>query len=176
MSFINRNGSAPPDLPSREALLVKKYSFYVCAATIFGLGNSPFAPGTVATLVAGVPFFLVAGHLSWIAQTLVAATVLAVGCIASGRAELELGKTDAQQIVIDELCGFLIAMIGHPVTFPSILAGFALFRLFDIWKPWPLRFMQDNLGGGLAVMMDDVGAGIYANVLGLVILNFAGYL
>ena len=155
--------------------MVEKYSFHVRAATIFGLGKAPFAPGTVATLAAGIPVFLVTGHLSWIAQALVAAVVLAGGCIASSRAELELEKIDAPEIVIDELCGFLVAMIGHPVSFPSILAGFALFRLFDIWKPWPLRFMQDRLGGGLAVMMDDVGAGVYANVLGLVILNLAGY-
>lgn len=153
----------------------KRYSFHVTAATIFGLGKARFAPGTVATLAAGVPCFLAVGHLTWTLQALLAAALLAGGCHASGKAELELGKIDASEIVIDELCGFFIAMIGHPVTFWSILTGFALFRLFDIWKPWPLRLFQDRLGGGLAVMMDDVGAGIYANLLGLIILNLAGF-
>ncbi len=152
----------------------KRYSLHVSAATIFGLGRARFAPGTVATLAAGVPCFLIIGHLGPPSQALIAAALLAVGILSSGKAEIELGKVDASEIVMDELCGFLIAMIGHPVTFWSILTGFALFRLFDIWKPWPLRLFQDRLGGGLAVMMDDVGAGVYANLLGLLILNLAG--
>ncbi|MFZ2447046.1 MAG: phosphatidylglycerophosphatase A [Syntrophobacteraceae bacterium] len=153
----------------------EKYSANVLAATLFGLGNAPVAPGTVATLAAGVPCFLAIGYLSPIFQILASAGLLAAGCMVSDKAERELEKTDPQQIVIDELCGFLIAMIAHPVTFPSILTGFALFRLFDIWKPWPLRLMQERLNGGLGVMMDDVGAGIYANILGLIILRLFGY-
>ncbi len=154
----------------------KRYSLHVSAATIFGIGRARFAPGTVATLAAGLPCFLFVGHLGMPLQVLFAGAVLACGIVSSGRAELELEKIDAPEIVIDELCGFLIAMIGHPLTFWSILTGFALFRLFDIWKPWPLRLFQDRLGGGLAVMMDDVGAGIYANLLGLLVLNLTGSL
>ncbi len=152
-----------------------KMSLNLLAATVLGLGKAPAAPGTVATLVAGVPCFLAAGHLPWVFQALLAAVIFAVGCRVSGKAEIELQKTDAQQIVIDELCGFMIAMVGHPVGLASVTAGFVFFRIFDIWKPWPLRWFQEKLSGGLGVMMDDVGAGIYANLAGLVILRAAGW-
>ena len=144
------------------------------AATLFGIGNAPVAPGTVATLAAGVPAFLAIGFLSWPLQALFAAVILIVGYRSSTEAELELGKVDPCEVVIDELCGFLIAMIGHPVTLGSILAGFILFRLFDIWKPWPLRLFQERMSGGLGIMMDDVGAGVYANIGGLIILKACG--
>lgn len=135
---------------------------------------APAAPGTVATLAAGVPLFLAVGNSSWTFQILLAGIVTVIGCRVSTLAERELGRADAPEIVIDEVCGFLIAMIGHPVTFASILCGFALFRLFDIWKPWPLRLLQDRLDGGLGIMMDDVGAGIYANIGGVLILRMLG--
>ncbi len=151
-----------------------KMSWNLLAATVFGLGMAPAAPGTVATLFAGVPCFLAVGGLPWIFQALLAAVIFALGCRVSTKAEIELQKPDAQQIVIDELCGFLIAMVGHPVGFVSISAGFVLFRIFDIWKPWPVCRFQEELTGGLGVMMDDVGAGIYANLAGLVILRALG--
>lgn len=149
----------------------KKYSFFFLAASVLGLGKARFAPGTAASLFAGVPCFLAVGYSSWVFQLYVAAFLFAFGCWVSGKWEQELGKTDPGEVVIDELCGFLIAMIGHPVSFASILAGFAFFRLFDIWKPWPLRDFQDKLGGGLAIMADDVGAGVYANILGIIVLS-----
>jgi len=144
------------------------------AATLFGIGRTPFAPGTMATLMPGVPVFLVVGHFSWMSQVLVASLVLVAGCIASGRAERELGKADPSEVVIDELCGFLVGMVGHPVTFASVLTGFVFFRLFDIWKPWPLRLLDEKVHGGLGIMVDDVGAGIYANIAGIIVLKAAG--
>jgi phosphatidylglycerophosphatase A len=152
-----------------------RMSLNLLAATVLGLGKAPAAPGTVATLAGGVPCFLAVGHLSWVYQALLAAVIFAAGWRVSGRAEIELQKTDAPEIVIDELCGFIIAMVGHPVGFASVTAGFVLFRIFDIWKPWPLRLFQESLSGGLGVMMDDVGAGIYANIAGLVIMWAAGW-
>lgn len=149
------------------------HSLHFWIASILGLGKSRFAPGTVATLVAGVPCFLATGHLFWPFQLVFAGLVFALGCHASGKIERELQRTDPGEAVIDELCGFLVAMLGHPPTFVSILAGFVLFRLFDIWKPWPLRFLQENLHGGMGIMMDDVGAGIYANAVGLLLLWLA---
>lgn len=151
-----------------------KYFTHTRAATLFGIGKAPFAPGTVATLVAGVPIFIAVGHLSWVFHALLAALVLAGGCIASETAEHALGKTDPSEVVIDELCGFLVGMIGHPMTFASIFAGFLFFRLFDIWKPWPLRQLEKKLHGGVGIMMDDVGAGIYANIAGVIVLKLAG--
>ncbi|MEN6441968.1 MAG: phosphatidylglycerophosphatase A [Syntrophobacter sp.] len=151
-----------------------KYLSHTSMATLFGIGNAPFAPGTVATLAAGVPVFIAVGHLSWMAQTLVASLILVAGCVVSGNAERELGKADPSEVVIDELCGFLVGMIGHPVTLASILAGFAFFRLFDIWKPWPVGLLDKRLHGGLGIMLDDVAAGIYANIAGIIVLRLAG--
>ena len=141
-------------------------------ATVLGLGTVPFAPGTAATFLAGIPCFLVAGNFSRTIQFFVIMLVFAAGWYASGRTEREMQKTDPSEIVVDELCGFLIAMFGHPVSFASIFTGFVFFRIFDIGKPWPLRALERKLGGGLAVMADDVGAGIYANLAGLIVLVF----
>ena len=85
------------------------------------------------------------------------------------------GQDNPREVVIDELCGYLVAMTGHAVSFPSILTGFLLFRLFDIWKPWPIRSVESKLSGGAAIMIDDVLAGICANVLGLIVLKLVIY-
>ncbi len=152
----------------------KTWNFRV--ATVLGLGLAPWAPGTVATIFSGIPCFLLAGHLSWVWQTIFALLVFRIGWVASDRVERELSRPDPREAVIDELCGYLVAMIGHPVTFASIAAGAFFFRLFDIWKPWPLRWLDKNVPGGFGIMLDDVGAGIYANIAGLVVLKLAGLL
>lgn len=140
-------------------------------ASIFPLGKAPVAPGTVATLVAGVPCFLVIGRFSMGIQAAIVLALLVAGSYVSGKAEKELGGTDPQEVVIDELCGYLVAMAGHPAGFLPIVAGFLLFRTFDIWKPWPIRLVEKKLTGGIAVMLDDVVAGIFANILLVIILK-----
>jgi phosphatidylglycerophosphatase A len=148
------------------------HSFHFRVATVLGMGKAPFAPGTVATFFAGIPCFLASGNFSLLFQLLVVIVVFVAGWYSSEKTERELKRTDPSEIVIDELCGFLVAMLGHPVSLASILTGFVFFRIFDIWKPWPLRAFEQKLGGGLAVMADDVGAGIYANIAGLIVLAF----
>ncbi len=140
-------------------------------ASIFGLGKAPVAPGTVATLLAGVPCFLAAGRLSWQMQLAFSTVVFIIGWYVAGKTERELGRIDPGEVVIDELCGYLVAMTGHGVNFVSILSGFLLFRLFDIWKPWPIRSLEKKLPGGAGIMADDVLAGIYANVFGFIFLK-----
>ena len=140
-------------------------------ASVFGLGKAPVAPGTVASLIAGVPFFLAAGRYSWQMQLALASVVFVIGWYVSGKTERELGRIDPSEVVIDELCGYLVAMTGHAVSFVPILIGFLLFRLFDIWKPWPIRALERKLPGGAGIMADDVLAGIYANVIGLILLK-----
>jgi len=149
----------------------KDHSIYWRLSSVFGLGTVPMAPGTVATLIAGIPCFLAVGHFAWQIQLTFAGALFWIGCGLSGKTERELGRTDPGEVVIDELCGYLVAMTGHAVSFMSILTGFLLFRLFDIWKPWPIRSVESKLTGGIAIMLDDVLAGIYANVLGLVVLK-----
>jgi phosphatidylglycerophosphatase A len=149
----------------------KGHSISFWLASIFGLGKVSAAPGTVATLIAGIPCFLAVGHFAWQIQLTFAGALFWIGCGLSGKTERELGRTDPGEVVIDELCGYLVAMTGHAVSFASILTGFLLFRLFDIWKPWPIRSVESKLTGGAAIMLDDVLAGICANVLGLVVLK-----
>ena len=149
----------------------KNHSINFWLASLFGLGKAPVAPGTVASLIAGVPCFLVAGRFSWQVQLALFAIVTMTGWYVSENAERELGRSDPSEIVIDELCGYLVAMAGHPLSFASILTGFLLFRLFDIWKPWPIRLVDRRLPGGIGIMADDILAGIFANVLGLILLK-----
>lgn len=143
-------------------------------ATLFWLGKSPLAPGTVATLVAGIPCFLLLGRLCWQIQLTIALALFFAGAYLSGEAENQSGRKDPREVVIDELCGYLVAMAGHPVSILSIATGFLLFRAFDIWKPWPIRVVDRKMTGGIGIMLDDVLAGIGANILGLVILKLAG--
>ena len=149
----------------------RNHSIHCMLASVLALGNSPIAPGTIATLVAGVPCFILVGRFSWQVQLVFAGALFFIGLYVSGKAERELGKTDPGEVVIDELCGYMVAMAGHPVSFPSIACGFFLFRLFDIWKPWPIRWAERSLTGGTAIMVDDVMAGICANLSGLLVLK-----
>lgn len=92
---------------------------------------------------------------------------------ASTIAEILLGEKDSQKIVIDEVVGILVTLALVPYSWKFMLAGFMLFRLFDIWKPFPVRLCQDRLPAGWGVVMDDVTAGIYANlVLQIVARNY----
>jgi phosphatidylglycerophosphatase A len=133
-------------------------------ASLGGIGRCPVAPGTAATLAAGLFALLVLSLFSQAVLIVAAEAAIVLGCIASDAAERELGVRDPGEIVIDELAGYLVALIGHPVVVKTAVLAFLFFRLYDIWKPWPLRLLQDRLEGGLAVMADDVGAGVYANL------------
>jgi phosphatidylglycerophosphatase A len=98
--------------------------------------------------------------LPWPAYLLVTAALLLLGIVAAGRAGRYWGVVDASPIVIDEVVGYLVTMALVPFSWPAAAAGFVLFRLFDIWKPWPVSAL-DRLKSGLGVMLDDVGAGVY---------------
>lgn len=126
-------------------------------------GRFPVAPGTAGTLV-GVLLYLGMKGLApgWYLSLCV--LIFLAGTWAAGRAEVMLGRTDSPSIVIDEISGYLVAMFMAPTSWGFIVAGFFLFRAFDIVKPWPLRRLE-NLHGGLGVMLDDIGAGIYTNII-----------
>jgi phosphatidylglycerophosphatase A len=124
----------------------------------FGSGLAPRAPGTFGTLAA-VPLYLA---LSQFAPVVYLALVIAV-CVAGiwicQRAADQLGVHDHPGIVWDEFAGLLVTMIPAPLWWPWTLAGFVLFRLFDIWKPWPISWADRHCEGGLGIMLDDVLAG-----------------
>jgi phosphatidylglycerophosphatase A len=132
-------------------------------------GKSPFAPGTAGTLV-GVLLYLAAKNTGLLSYSILTFLVCSIGTWTAGRAEVLLAKRDSPSIVIDEIAGFLISMFLVPVGWGYVAAGFFLFRLFDIIKPWPLYDLQD-VHGGFGVMLDDMGAGVYTNIL----LQLAAY-
>lgn len=135
-------------------------------ATGAGVGYFPFASGTVSTLIAGIPLYLLFISLFspvWYLAAVGAFILFSLYFCDAG--ERALGKKDPGVIVLDEICGFLVAMALIPFTLPNLAAVFLLFRLFDIIKPFPAHWSQDNLPGGAGVLFDDVFAGIYANLL-----------
>jgi phosphatidylglycerophosphatase A len=131
-------------------------------ASAFGAGYSPVASGTVGSFVTVVAIWLLPLTPLRIAVALV--VVVLVGIWAGSRVERVLGRKDPGVIVIDEVAGMLLSVILLPRTIPVLITSFVLFRLFDIWKPFPARESQ-ALTGGVGVMVDDLIAGVYALVL-----------
>lgn len=130
----------------------------------FGSGTLPFAPGTMGTLMA-IPFYLFIRdfHLAVYISIVIIATL--VGIWACDVTEKYLGTHDYKGIVWDEVCGYWVTMIAAPQHWSWVITGFFLFRLFDIWKPWPIRWIDKYMPGGLGVMMDDILAGVYAWII-----------
>jgi phosphatidylglycerophosphatase A len=126
-------------------------------ATFFGAGFFPKAPGTFATLAA-LPLYLLMRRLSTPVYLLVLAKLVLLGVIASDRAEREWGK-DPSRVVIDEVCGLLVSLIARPGGIREIALGTALFRFFDIVKPFPVGTIDRKMNGGLGIMADDIAAG-----------------
>jgi len=132
-------------------------------ATGFGAGFSPLAPGTTGTLIA-IPLYL---FFSSIPSPIFELTIVAFFFLASwisDKAQNHWGKKDDRRIVIDEIVGFLITMLWVPRTTLFVIAGFFLFRFFDVIKPPPLRRLE-KVNGGYGVVLDDVAAGVYANIV-----------
>ena len=135
----------------------------VFLATGFYVGNIPFAPGTFGSLI-GLPLcFLLAGIQLPAAMT---AAVLIIGLAVwiAGTAEKALGHKDPGCIVIDEIAGMVVTLIGLPFNFTTVVTGFILFRILDILKPFPIRVLDKRLSGGLGIVADDVVAGALANI------------
>ncbi|MBV1888664.1 MAG: phosphatidylglycerophosphatase A [Proteobacteria bacterium] len=130
----------------------------------FGSGLAPKAPGTAGTLAA-IPFFLA---LSLLPETIylgVCLLTFVAGIPICGASAKALGVKDHSGIVWDEFVGFWVTMAFVPASWLWIAAGFVLFRLFDIAKPWPISWIDRNVEGGFGIMLDDLIAGIFAAVI-----------
>lgn len=165
--------SAPLTAMQRRALLAHPAGWI---ATALGAGLSPKAPGTAGSLVALLPWWFLLRELplAWYGVVLVAG--FALGVWACGICDRKLGEHDQGALVWDEVIGMWLTLLVAPQgSWPwmagYMIAGFALFRLFDIWKPWPVRVADRRVQGGLGVMLDDVVAGVYA----LVVLQLAAF-
>ena len=138
-------------------------------ATFFGLGFAPAMPGTVASAAAAVLYALVLHDLSRPLYVLLVFALFFLGTAVSSRYAAELRRPDPGRIVIDEVCGQLLALAFLPSAWPAVAMSFALFRFFDIIKPWPIRKLE-RIPGGWGIMADDVGAGLVAALLARLIL------
>ncbi|NOZ37828.1 MAG: phosphatidylglycerophosphatase A [Gammaproteobacteria bacterium] len=130
----------------------------------FGSGLFPVAPGTAGTLAA-IPLYLLLAKLDLTAYLAVTLLLFALGVYLCELTSRELGGLDHPAIVWDEIVGYLITMIGAPPKIEWLIAGFLLFRVFDILKPWPIRVLDRRIKGGLGIMLDDVLAGIFAALI-----------
>ena len=147
----------------------KMRRFIFLLATGFGVGYSPIAPGTLGTLLA-IPIYYFLSEMSFPLYELTLLTFFFLSCWISERAENYFGKKDDPRIVIDEMMGFFITMLWVPQTALFVIIGFILFRFFDIVKPPPIRLVE-RARGGYGVVLDDVMAGVYANII-LHIISF----
>jgi phosphatidylglycerophosphatase A len=140
-------------------------------ATGFGAGFSPIAPGTAGSLVGLALFWPLHLAAPWV-QVLVTVAAYFGGVAASTRLAQRLGRKDPGAAVVDEVVGMWLSLLFLPFTPATAAAGFLLFRLFDVVKPFPARRFE-SLPGGWGIMTDDVMAGIYANLVlraGLLVL------
>lgn len=153
-------------------ITARKEQIIKILATGLGSGLSPFAPGTAGILI-GVPICLLFFSAPWMLRLLFVITLSALSIYVAHQAEKIYGKTDDQRIVIDEIVGFQITMLPVAITGLHLCLAFVLFRIFDIWKPFPVNKLQD-LPGGWGVVLDDVGAGIYASVVMLLLTVMGG--
>lgn len=129
----------------------------------FGLGAGaiPFAPGTFGTLMA-IPFYLCLKQLPMMVYIIVVALFCAFSMWLCERISRDTNTQDHPGMCIDEFAGFFVTMIAAPSGFVWLALGFILFRIFDIWKPWPIRFLDRNVHGGIGMVLDDMVAGLFA--------------
>lgn len=127
----------------------------------FGAGLSPKAPGTVGTLV-GVAGYAFIEPLGWRAHGLIVLLAALAGIWICGESARRLGVHDHGGIVWDEIVGYWLTMWLAPPGWSWMLAGFVLFRFFDIVKPWPIRVLDRRVHGGFGIMVDDLVAGVFA--------------
>lgn len=143
----------------------------LCISSGGCIGKIPFAPGTAGSIL-GLPICyglsMVKVHIS----VLVTVLFIIFAIWIADRAERQLGEKDPGSIVIDEIVGLLVVFIGIPFSWLNGTVGFLIFRILDILKPFPVRILEKYLPGGAGVVMDDVAAGIYGNLLlrGLMLL------
>lgn len=137
-----------------------------------GVGALPYAPGTAGTLLAVPLVYLLSGGSLWLYLTVTCLLIIA-GIWICDKVSRDIGVHDHGGIVLDEVAGYLVVMIAVPVNIWTLSVAFAIFRLFDIVKPWPINWLDKKVEGGLGIMMDDLLAGIYgAAVMWLLLWGF----
>jgi phosphatidylglycerophosphatase A len=132
----------------------------------FGLGSGaiPFAPGTFGTLMA-IPFYLLIEPFSVPIYLLFVILFIAASIWICDRLIDEIHVEDHPGMCIDEFAGFFVTLINAPHGWQWVTLGFILFRIFDIWKPWPIYIIDKKIHGGFGMVLDDVVAGLYSLII-----------
>lgn len=134
-------------------------------ATGFGSGLSPIMPGTMGS-IAAIPFWLLLIQLPWPLYLLVLIFSSGIGIYLCHKTAKDMRVDDHGSIVWDEFVGMWITLMMLPVhNWQWVISGFVVFRILDIWKPWPIRWFDRNVHGGLGIMIDDIIAGVLAAVV-----------
>lgn len=136
----------------------------ILLATFFGAGRLPKSPGTWGTL-ATIPLWYLLAQFSIFTYMIVVVLMTVLAMVVAQFYENITQRHDSKEVVIDEVVGFLVAMTWLPITWQSLLAGFVLFRFFDILKPPPIKQLDQNIKGGTGVVIDDLAAGIICNII-----------
>lgn len=139
-------------------------------ASGFGSGLSPVAPGTMGTLAAMPFWFIFASYLPFRGYIAIIIITSLAGIVICQKASDELGVHDHGGIVWDEFVGLWITMICVPVSWTTAILGFLVFRFFDVLKPWPIKVIDEKVGGGLGIMLDDILAAIFSLITVHIIL------
>jgi phosphatidylglycerophosphatase A len=136
----------------------------VFLATGFYVGNIPFAPGTFGSLI-GLGLCYLLAEMQLTAAIMAALLLIGLAIWVSDTAARTLKRKDPGCIVVDEIAGMVVTLIGLPFNMATAVTGFILFRILDILKPFPIRVLDQRLPGGLGIVADDVVAGIFSNII-----------
>ncbi len=132
-------------------------------ATGFYIGKIPFAPGTFGSII-GLPLCFFLSKIELPIAVLCTLVFILIAILIAHDAEKILNKNDPGCIVIDEIAGIIVTLLGMPFNLITVAAGFFIFRIMDIFKPFPIRVLEKRLTGGTGIVFDDVAAGIFGNL------------
>lgn len=153
--------------------MLKKITLFIAQG--FGLGRAPAAPGTFGSLL-GIAAYFVIQCFGWKIQIALVAILIIVAVITAHIGAKILNKEDPGSIVIDEVAGQVITFWGIEFTLVNVVAGFILFRFFDILKPFPIKKLEKTVPGGAGIVVDDLLAGIYARIIMFIFIFVYGYI
>ena len=160
--------------------MIKKFNLHFL--TFFNIGKIKYAPGTFASLTTCILFLLLLNIFTYTLIFLLMLIIFFYSFVSINNSFEEFKSEDPQELVIDEVVGQMLVLIAIPIyetlyPLPSIyycIFGFLLFRLFDIWKPFPVSYFDNNIKGALGIMLDDIAASFYAIIILILILFFLG--
>ena len=160
--------------------MIKKFNLLF--VTFFKIGKIKFAPGTIASLITCILFLVLVNLFSMLILLFCTLGIFLYSFIAINSSYEFFNSNDPQEIVVDEVVGQLLPLLAIPVyetLYPApieyyCVAAFLLFRLFDIWKPFPISYVDSNTQGILGIMLDDIIAGIYSIIVLTLLFFFIG--